>query len=73
MNQALEDAVELAQAIKEGGLNPDSLRAYESKRIPRIQEIMAAEMVSHTAFAYVSQHMSKLYADFRLLLDAYFT
>lgn len=45
VNQALEDAVELAQAIKKGGLNPDSLRAYESKRIPRVQEIMAAEMV----------------------------
>lgn len=47
MNQALEDAVELAQAINRGGLTPDSLRAYESSRIPRVQEIMAAEMVCH--------------------------
>lgn len=47
VNQALEDAVELAQAINKGGLTPDSLRAYESSRIPRVQEIMAAEMVCH--------------------------
>lgn len=47
MNQALEDAVELAQAIKQGGFNPSSLRSFESSRIPRLQEIMAAEMVSH--------------------------
>ncbi|KAL3137319.1 hypothetical protein ABBQ32_006859 [Trebouxia sp. C0010 RCD-2024] len=45
MNQALEDAVELAQAIKQGGFNPSSLRSFESSRIPRLQEIMAAEMV----------------------------
>lgn len=45
MNQALEDAVELAQAIKQGGFTPSSLRSFESSRIPRVQEIMAAEMV----------------------------
>ncbi len=48
MNQALEDAVELAQAIQEGGLTQDSLRAYEASRIPRVQQILAAEMVSLT-------------------------
>ena len=46
VNQALEDAVELAQAIQQGGLTQESLRAYEAKRIPRIREIMAASMVS---------------------------
>lgn len=46
VNQALEDAVELAQAIQQGGLTEDSLRAYEAKRIPRIREVMAASMVS---------------------------
>ena len=45
MNKALEDAVELALAVQDGGLTQDSLRAYEAKRIPRCQEIMAAEMV----------------------------
>jgi len=49
VNQALEDAVELAQAIQEGGLMQDSLRAYEASRIPRVQQILAAEMVSSTA------------------------
>ena len=48
MNQALEDAVELAQAIQEGGLTQGSLRAYEASRIPRVQQILAAEMVSLT-------------------------
>lgn len=46
VNQALEDAVELAQAIQQGGLTQESLRAYEAKRIPRIREVMAASMVS---------------------------
>ena len=46
MNQALEDAVELAQAIQQGGLTQESLRAYETKRIPRVREIMAAALVS---------------------------
>lgn len=46
VNQALEDAVELAQAIQAGGLTEESLRAYEAKRIPRIREVMAASMVS---------------------------
>ncbi|KAL0044438.1 hypothetical protein WJX82_006692 [Trebouxia sp. C0006] len=46
VNQALEDAVELAQAIQEGGLMQDSLRAYEASRIPRVQQILAAEMAS---------------------------
>lgn len=49
MNQAFEDAVELAQAVQEQGLTPDSLRAYEAKRIPRVQQILAAEMVSLAA------------------------
>ena len=56
MNQALEDAVELAQAINKGGLTPGSLRAYESSRIPRVQEIMAAEMVCHHFTSSVSMH-----------------
>ena len=46
VNQALEDAVELAQAIQQGGLTQESLRAYEAKRVPRIREVMAASMVS---------------------------
>ena len=44
--QAFEDAVHLAHAIQEGGLTPQSLRAFEAKRVSRLQEIMAAEMVS---------------------------
>ena len=47
VNQALEDAVELAQAIQQGGLTQESLRAYEAKGIPRVQEVMAAAMVSN--------------------------
>ena len=46
VNQAFEDAVILAQAIQDGGLAEASLRAFESQRIPRLQEVMAAEMVS---------------------------
>ena len=46
VNQALEDASELGLAVQEGGLTQDSLRAYEAKRITRMREIMAAEMVS---------------------------
>lgn len=46
VNQAFEDAVELAQAIQRGGLTQESLRAYEAQRIPRIREVMAASMVS---------------------------
>ncbi|DBA92561.1 hypothetical protein WJX77_007472 [Trebouxia sp. C0004] len=46
VNQALEDAVELAQAIQESGLTQGSLRAYEASRIPRVQQILAAEMAT---------------------------
>ncbi len=53
MNQALEDAVELAQAIQEGGLTQGSLRAYEASRIPRVQQILAAEMVSLTPGCHI--------------------
>jgi len=54
VNQALEDAVELAQAIQEGGLTQDSLRAYEASRIPRVQQILAAEMVGLTPGCYTT-------------------
>ena len=54
MNQALEDAVELAQAIQEGGLTQGSLRAYEASRIPRVQQILAAEMVSLTPGCHIT-------------------
>ena len=46
MSQAFDDAVHLAHAIQEGGPIAASLRAYEAKQIPRVREIMAAEMVS---------------------------
>ena len=46
VSQAFEDAVHLAHAIQEGGLTPQSLRAFEAKRISRMKEITAAEMVS---------------------------
>ncbi len=46
VNQALEDAVELALAVQEGGLGQDSLREYEAKRILRVREVMAAAMAS---------------------------
>ena len=51
VNQAFEDAVILAQTIKYGGLTEASLRAFESQCIPRLQEIMAAEMVSTASSA----------------------
>lgn len=61
MNQAFEDAVELAQAVQEQGLTPDSLRAYEAKRIPRVQQILAAEMVSlATAIWLLTLHPYKM-------------
>lgn len=47
VNQGLEDAVELAYFLKQGGLTPHSLRKFEASRIPRLQEIMACEMVRH--------------------------
>jgi len=54
VNQALEDAVELAQAIQEGGTTQGSLRAYEASRIPRVQQILAAEMVSLTPGCHIT-------------------
>lgn len=45
VNQAFEDAVHLAHAIQQGGPSSASLRAYEAKRIPRVRQVMAAEMV----------------------------
>lgn len=47
VNQALEDAVLLAQAIRVGGLTEKSLRSFEAQRIPRVQEILAFQIVSH--------------------------
>ena len=60
MNQAFEDAVELAQAIQQGGLTQDSLRAFEAGRIPRLQEVMAAEMVSFFRPAHCKQVLQPL-------------
>lgn len=45
LNQAMEDAVELGHFLSQQGLLPDSLRQYEASRIPRVQEVMACEMV----------------------------
>ena len=45
MNQGLEDAVDLGCFLAKDGLTPEALRAFEAERIPRIQQIMAAEMV----------------------------
>ena len=53
VNQAFEDAVVLAHAIRDGGLTEASLRAFEAERIPHVQEIMATEMVS-TASSVIS-------------------
>ena len=41
----MEDAYELAQYLKQGGLTADSLRQFEASRIPKIRQIMAAELV----------------------------
>ena len=46
LNQGLEDAAALGQHVQAGGLCPASLRAFEALRVPRVQEVMAAEMVS---------------------------
>ena len=46
VNQGFEDACELAHYLDQGGLQADSLRQFEASRIPRVQEVMAAEMVS---------------------------
>ena len=45
LNQGMEDAVELAYFLSQGGLLPDNLRKFEASRIPRVQEVMACEMV----------------------------
>lgn len=45
VNQGFEDAVELGYFLSQGGLLPDSLRKFEASRIPRVQQIMACEMV----------------------------
>ena len=45
LNQGMEDAYELAQYLKHGGLTADSLRQFEAFRIPKIRQIMAAELV----------------------------
>ena len=46
VNQALEDALLLAQAVRNGGLAEKSLRSFEAQRIPRVQEILAFQIVS---------------------------
>ena len=62
VNQALEDAVVLAQSIRDGGLTASSLRAYESARIPRLQEIGAFQIVSlpNVASVCMSPPLKKL-------------
>lgn len=46
LNQGLEDAAELGRQVKASGLTADTLRSYEKTRIARVQQIMAAELVS---------------------------
>lgn len=45
VNQGLEDAHDLAAFLGQAGPVADSLRKFEASRIPRVQTIMAAEMV----------------------------
>lgn len=50
----MEDAVELGQFLSQSGLLPQSLRDYEASRIPRVQQVMACEMVC--CFLTVPEH-----------------
>lgn len=49
LNQGLEDAAELGRQVKAEGLTQASLRTYETTRIERIQQVMAAELVCPAA------------------------
>lgn len=46
LNQGLEDAAALGRQVKAAGLGAESLRSYEKTRIPRVQQVMATELVS---------------------------
>jgi 2-polyprenyl-6-methoxyphenol hydroxylase-like FAD-dependent oxidoreductase len=43
--QAAEDAHALATALRDGGLNQESLRSFEAGRWPRVAHIGATEQV----------------------------
>ena len=47
LNQGLEDAAELGRQVRAGGLSPATLRNYETTRIARVQQVMAAETVRY--------------------------